>query len=189
MSEQTRYWYELEPVYARDDHLDLVVTETYYVVAETLASAKQYVLDDTGRESVLGWRIAEENESDIPERVPDGPILLSKDEQQAAKEQIRSEPLSEACKEAGYGTKYSGTTLCYICGVYPAPDPGDPVRNETDFGRCYQCGLPNLHGPHLLAKRDEGHFHDGTATIKKRLKWNAEDVERPESQERGGADA
>lgn len=189
MTDKTRYWYELEPVYARDDHLDLVITETYYVVAETLDDAKQYILDDTGRESISEWRTAEENEADIPDRVPDGPILLSKDEQEAVKEEIKAEPLSEECKEAGYGSEYAGTHVCYICGVYPAPDPDDPVYDETDFGCCYQCGLPDLFGPDLLAKRERGHFHDGTATNKKTLKWNPDDVDRPETQKQEEANA
>lgn len=138
----------LMPAYAVDPHAGLAIAERFEVIADDLEEAKQYVLDWSGRDDVVGWIEVREHDHDkgIPARRESGVVRVTEEE------------YYEMRRESG-----RMESACWICG------PFDVTRmdNDKSGSPCPDCGMTTAM-PRLIEK-DLTELRDGTQFIHKRM--------------------
>ena len=140
--------FHLEPIYATDEHAGIVLTESFEVIANSEAEAKQHVLDFSGRDSVEGWLDVTEHDARVPARRESGVIRLTEEQYyEMRRETDRHE------------------TACWICGPF---DPGEIDRDARFSSPCPTCGMTTSMAS--LIEKGGTELRDGTSFIKKDMK-------------------
>lgn len=139
--------YFLMPAYAVDPHTGLALSERFNVIADDLEEAKQYVLDWSGRDEVLGWIEIREHDHDkgIPARRESGVVRITKEE------------YYEMRRETG-----DWESACWICGPFDV----DRMNHDQGSSPCPDCGMTTSMA--RLLDKEGTELLDGTSFIKKR---------------------
>lgn len=145
-----RSCYEIEAIYAEDEHSGLIISEQFFIVATSEDVAKQFALDDSGRDesTVEEWRTVEEIHSTVPDYLDLGIIRFTSDEE------------SELWDDCG-----RHEFPCAICGpVTNLKDDGSIDSERVNASGCPECGMPL---PHRLLEKNQKPLKDGTQMLQK----------------------
>ena len=150
--------YSLLPAYAVDPHSGLALCERFLVIADDLEEAKQFVLEWTGRDEVLGWIEVREHDHDqgIPARRESGVIRLTKDEYYEMREETDT-----------------WESACWICGPF---DVKRMTRDDSvTLAACPDCGMTTSMS-RLIEKEGTDLLDDSPFIKKSTVNLSSEDV-------------